>query len=194
MLVRMSLGFLPVAGLISTAGTEQNFGRATLATTCAFPRAENVTAAVVAARVPLQNTDKAKSGTGLLFPGGTTSPAMLAASRPSVRSTTVPCVIFPGRLPAVTPKIGGSAGMLGASPAASITGVAVLAVGAAEAAPPSTAQALRATATAPAPAITIENRVRITATSQVLCRGQTTTPARYLAHDLRIPAALPSSR
>src|SRR6266851_6809878 len=62
MLVRMSLGFLPVAGLISTAGTEQNFGRATLATTCAFPRAENVTAAVVAARVPLQNTDNAKSG------------------------------------------------------------------------------------------------------------------------------------
>src|SRR5487761_1526337 len=110
MFVRMSLGFLPVAGLISTAGTGQNSGRATLATTCAFPRAENVTAAVVAARVPLQNTDKARSGTGFLLPGGTTSTATLAASRPSACSTTVPCVIFHGRLPAVTPKIGGAGG------------------------------------------------------------------------------------
>src|SRR6266849_3004209 len=189
MLVRMSLGFLPVAGLISTAGTGQNFGRATLATSCAFPRAENATAAVVATRVPLQNTDKARSGTGLVFPGGTTSPSMLAASDPSVRSTTVPCVIFHGRLPAVTPKIGGSAGMLGASPAASITGVAVLALGAAEAAPPSTAQPLRAIATAPAHATNIESRVRITTTSPFPCPGQTTTFARYLAHDPRIPAA-----
>src|SRR5260370_14854083 len=103
MLVRRSLGFLPVAGLISTAGTEQNFGRATLATTCAFPRAENVTAAVVAARVPLQNTDNAKSGTGFLFPGGTTSPAMLAASTPSVCRTPGPSVVFPRKLPPLTP-------------------------------------------------------------------------------------------
>src|SRR5215472_17711913 len=115
MLVRMLLGFLPVAGLISTAGAGQDFGRATLAATCAFPRAENLTAAVVAARVPLQKTDKARSGTGFLLPGGMTSPTMLAASRPLACSTTVPCVIFHGRPPAVTPKIGGSAGMLGAS-------------------------------------------------------------------------------
>src|SRR5487761_1028343 len=154
MFVRMSLGFLPVAGLISTAGTGQNSGRATLATTCAYPRAENVTAAVVAARVPLQNTDKARSGTGFLLPGGTTSTATLAASRPSACSTTVPCVIFHGRLPAVTPKIGGSGGVLGGRPAASITGGAVLAAGAAEATPPRIAQPPRAIATAPAHAIT----------------------------------------
>src|SRR5215472_5710770 len=135
--VRMSLGFLPVAGFTSTPGTGQNFGRRTLATTCAFPVAENLTAGVVAARVPLQNTDKARSGTGFLFPGGTTSPAMVAVSRPSVCSVTTPWVIFQGTPPAVTPKIFGSDGTLGASLAVTMTGAAVLAAGAAEAAPPS---------------------------------------------------------
>src|SRR5258708_12291707 len=95
MLVRMSLGFLPVAGLTSTPGTGQNFGRATLATTCAFPLAENLTAGVVATRVPLQNTDKARSGTGFLFPGGTTSPSMVAGSRPSVWTLPPPPGHFP---------------------------------------------------------------------------------------------------
>src|SRR5260370_30923408 len=110
MFVRMSLGFLPVAGLISTPGTGQNFGRVTLATTCAFPLAENVTAGVVATRVPLQNTDRARSGTGFLFPGGTTSPAMVAVSRPSVWSATTPWVLFPGTPPAGAPKISGPEG------------------------------------------------------------------------------------
>src|SRR5258706_14114791 len=105
MLVRMSLGFLPVAGLTSTPGTGQNFGRATLATTCAFPLAENVTAGVVATRVPLQNTDRARSGTGFLFPGGTTSPAMLAVSRPSLGIATTPWAIFHGTPPRASPKI-----------------------------------------------------------------------------------------
>src|SRR5260370_29444436 len=115
MFVRMSLGFLPVAGLISTPGTGQNFGRVTLATTCAFPLAENVTAGVVATRVPLQNTDKARSGTGFLFPGGTTSPSMVAVSRPSGWSATTPWGIFHGTPPAVTPQIFGAAGTRGAS-------------------------------------------------------------------------------
>src|SRR5258707_12847366 len=137
MLVRMSLGFLPVAGLTSTPGTGQNFGRATLATTCAFPLAENLTAGVVATRVPLQNTDKARSGTGFLFPGGTTSPSMVAVSRPSVWSVTTPWGIFHGTPPAVTPKIFGSDGTLGASRAATMTGPARLAAGAPRATPPS---------------------------------------------------------
>src|SRR5215467_14097326 len=123
--VRMSLGFLPVAGFTSTPGTGQNFGRRTLATTCAFPVAENLTAGVVAARVPLQNTDKARSGTGFLFPGGTTGPAVLAA-------------------------------------------------GAAEATPPSTAQPPRAMAVAPAPAMIIRSRVRITTTSRIRGANQDT--------------------
>src|SRR5215469_3084188 len=167
MLVRMSLGFLPVAGLISTPGTGQNFGRVTLATTCAFPLAENMTAGVVAARVPLQNTDKARSGTGFLFPGGMTSPLMVAVSRPSVWSATTPWVIFHGAPPAVTPKIFGSDGTLGASRAVIMIGLGVLASGAAEAAPPSTAQPPRAMAVAPAPAMIIRSRVRITITSRI---------------------------
>src|SRR5260370_12828055 len=121
MFVRMSLGFLPVAGLISTPGTGQNFGRVRLATTCAFPLAEKLTAGVVATRVPLQNTDKARSGTGFLFPGGTTSPSMVAVSRPSVCSVTTPWVIFHGTPPAVTPNIVGAGGTLGARPAVTLT-------------------------------------------------------------------------
>src|SRR5258708_40037127 len=113
MLVRMSLGFLPVAGLTSTPGTGQNFGRATLATTCAFPLAENLTAGVVATRVPLQNTDKARSGTGFLFPGGTTSPSMGAVRRPSVWSVTTPWVLFHGTPAAVAPQRVRSAGRVG---------------------------------------------------------------------------------
>src|SRR5258708_24076688 len=126
MFVGMSLGVWPVAGLISTPGTGQNFGRVTLATTCAFPLAENVTAGVVATRVPLQNTDTARSGTGFLFPGGTTSPSMVAVRRPSVWSVTTPWVIFHGTPPAVTPKIFGSDGTPGASRAAPMPGPAVV--------------------------------------------------------------------
>src|SRR5260370_15287783 len=118
MFVRMSLGFLPVAGLISTPGTGQNFGRVTLATTCAFPVAENLTAGVVATRVPLQNTDKARSGTGFLFPGGTTSPSMVAGRSPSVCSVTTPCLIPQGTPPAVPPQLFTSEWPLGANPAA----------------------------------------------------------------------------
>src|SRR5260370_37483448 len=112
MFVRMSLGFLPVAGLISTPGTGQNFGRVTLATTCAFPLAENVTAGVVATPVPLQNTDRARSGTGFLFPGGTTSPAMVAVSRPAGWSATAPWAIFHGTPPARAAQIFGSGATL----------------------------------------------------------------------------------
>src|SRR5260370_9000461 len=175
MFVRMSLGFLPVAGLMRPPGTGENFGRVTLATTCAFPLAENVTAGVVATRVPLQNTDKARSGTGFLFPGGTTSPAMVAVSRPSVWSATTPWVIFHGTPPAVTPKIFGSDGTLGASRAVTMIGPGVLASGAAEAAPPSTAQPLRASAPAPTPAIVIRSRVRITTTSRIRTPDEYTT-------------------
>src|SRR5258708_39923539 len=103
MLVRMSLGFLPVAGLTSTPGTGQNFGRATLATTCAFPVAENLTAGVVATRVPLQNTDKARSGTGFLFPGGTTTPPMVAVRGPAVCGPATPRVLLHGTAPAAPP-------------------------------------------------------------------------------------------
>src|SRR5215469_10813950 len=174
MLVRMLPGFLPVAGLTSTPGTGQNFGRATRATTCAFPLAVNLTAGVVATRVPLQNTDKARSGTGFLFPGGTTSPAMVAVSRPSVWSVTTPWVIFQGTPPAVTPKIFGSDGTLGASLAVTMTGAAVLAAGAAAATPPSTAQPPRAMAVAPAPAMIIRSRVRITITSRIRGANQDT--------------------
>src|SRR5258708_3305142 len=153
MFVRMSLGFLPVAGLISTPGTGQNFGRVTLATPCAFPLAANITAGVVATRVPLQNTDRARSGTGFLFPGGTTSPAMVAVSRPSVWSATTPWVIFHGTPPAVTPKIFGSDGTLGASRAVTRIGPGGLASRGAEAAPPSTAPPLTASHAAPPPAL-----------------------------------------
>src|SRR5258708_35486451 len=115
MFVRMSLGFLPVAGLISTPGTGQNFGRVTLATTCAFPLAENVTAGVVATRVPLQNTDRARSGTGFLFPGGTTSPAMVAVSRPSGGGATTPLGIFHGAPPPGPPRNFGASATLAAN-------------------------------------------------------------------------------
>src|SRR5258708_21651983 len=119
MVVFTSLGERPAAGLRRTAGAGQKAGRDTVARIRALPLAENRTGAVVAASVPLQYSDAARSGTGLARVVMSTRPCTSTRRRPLLPRRTCPRVSRQGAPPDATPKIAGSAGTLGVSTARS---------------------------------------------------------------------------